>query len=217
MEGHQGGKKQSQKQREKALFNHNWNVTNANMHKNAKMFELNEKGEPANPAQPIVSYLDEAEWIKFVPELIKLQFDGHKIVKDVCTECPWNKNIEIIDLKLDVFGPREDDYYSALPILTKNIRRGNTILKVHDNKAGTVEYFIGRKGVMKFFDLRLPYISAQERNALSTKNYKENAHQEKNYILAPALKAIVEGHEVEVFKTLKANGENVQISYNKPL
>ena len=40
-------------------------------------------------------------------------------------------------------------------------------------------------------------------------------HQEKNYILAPALRAIKGGHQVEVLKTLKANGENVQISYSK--
>jgi hypothetical protein len=33
--------------------------------------------------------------------------------------------------------------------------------------------------------------------------------QEKNYILAPCLKAIAEGDEVLIYKTLKANGENV--------
>jgi hypothetical protein len=31
----------------------------------------------------------------------------------------------------------------------------------------------------------------------------------KNYILAAPLKAILDGHKVEVVKTLKANGENV--------
>lgn len=36
----------------------------------------------------------------------------------------------------------------------------------------------------------------------------------KNYILAGPLKAILEGHKVEVVKTLKANGENVQVSWN---
>jgi hypothetical protein len=37
----------------------------------------------------------------------------------------------------------------------------------------------------------------------------------KNYILAGPLKAILEGHQVEVLKTLKANGENVQVSWNQ--
>lgn len=34
----------------------------------------------------------------------------------------------MIDLKLDVFGPNEDFYYSTLPFLVKNIRRGMTII-----------------------------------------------------------------------------------------
>ena len=38
---------------------------------------------------------------------------------------------------------------------------------------------------------------------------------QKNYILAGPLKAILEGHSVEVLKTLKANGENVQVSWNQ--
>ena len=36
----------------------------------------------------------------------------------------------------------------------------------------------------------------------------------KNFILAGPLKAILEGNQVEVIKTLKANGENVQVSWN---
>jgi hypothetical protein len=45
-------------------------------------------------------------------------------------------------------------------------------------------------------------------------HYGCDLHQEKNYILAPVLKAIAQGHQVEVLKTLKANGENVQVSYS---
>jgi hypothetical protein len=37
---------------------------------------------------------------------------------------------------------------------------------------------------------------------------------EKNFILAGAYKALLAGGEVEILKTLKANGENVQVSYN---
>jgi hypothetical protein len=62
---------------------------------------------------------------------------------------------------------------------------------------------------MKFFDLRLAFVSKEERNALNMKNYSEELHQEKNYILAPVLRAISEGSQIQVFKTLKANGENV--------
>jgi hypothetical protein len=36
----------------------------------------------------------------------------------------------------------------------------------------------------------------------------------KNYQLAGTLRAFLEGHQVELVKTLKANGENAQVSYN---
>ena len=38
---------------------------------------------------------------------------------------------------------------------------------------------------------------------------------QKNYILSGPLKALLEGHQIEVLKTLKANGENVQVSWNE--
>jgi hypothetical protein len=101
----------------------------------------------------------------------------------------------------------EDMYYSTFPSLIKNIRRGNTIIKLH--KDGQTHNYIGRKGLMKFFDLRMPFVSKEERDVLSIHSYKEDLHQEKNYILAPVLKTITDGGKVEVLKTLKANGENV--------
>jgi hypothetical protein len=51
-----------------------------------------------------------------------------------------------------------------------------------------------RKGLIKFFDLRLSYISKEERNIFDTFTFKFDLYQEKNYILAPVLKAISEGH-----------------------
>jgi len=111
-------------------------------------------------------------------------------------------------------GPKEDVLYSALPSLVKNIRRGNTLLKISGDN-GKVKYYIARKGLMKFFDMRLAFISRHERNALDLKKYKEDLHQEKNYIMAPVLKAIQQGYQVEVLKTLKANGENVQVAYSE--
>jgi hypothetical protein len=101
-------------------------------------------------------------------------------------------------------------------VLVKNIRRGNTLIKRY-NQDQTHHFFVGRRGLMKFFDLRLPFISREERNCLNIKNYAEDLHQEKNYILGPVLKAIAQGSEVQVYKTLKANGENVQVSYSKEI
>ena len=68
-----------------------------------------------------------------------------------------------------------------------NVRRGNTLVKVGN------QFSIARKGLMKFFDLRLAYISKYERLSLSTKSFMQEKHAEKNYILAPVLKSILQG------------------------
>ena len=128
--------------------------------------------------------------------------------------CPYDQDVDAIDLKLEVSGPKEDLYYSTFPSLVKNIRRGNTFLRVYDYKRKKTEYFVGRKGLMKFFDLRLAFVSKQERNALHLTNYGCDLHQQKNYILGPVLKAIAQGDKIEVLKTLKANGENMQVSWS---
>jgi len=70
---------------------------------------------------------------------------------------------------------------------------------------------LARKGLNKFFDLKLEYISKEGR-------YREDRLSEyessvKNLTLAAAKRAILEGHKVEIVKTLKANGENCQVSW----
>ena len=110
--------------------------------------------------------------------------------------------VDIIDLKLNVHGPVEDSGYALFPLLIKNIRRGNTILKINDNK-----YSFGRKGLEKFFDLRYEFINPEQR--YDEKSLNTEHHMQKNYILGGPLKAIKGGAKVEVLKTLKANGENV--------
>lgn len=119
-------------------------------------------------------------------------------------------DVNIIDLKINVFGPFEDSVYAAFPVLIKNIRRGNTVLKYKEN--GKVNYSFGRKGLEKFFDVRYEHISHEQRYDDSVLD--DETHMHKNSILAGALKAILDGHKVEIFKTLKANGENVQVSWN---
>jgi len=184
------------------------------MRANGKMFELDASNGIVAAESSIISYMDSAEHVTDLPSLLKLEFEGHSLVRDVKSDCPFDGNIQIIDLKLDVFGPKEDFFYSTFPLLVLNVRRGNTILRVYDEKASKTSYYLGRKGLQKFFDLRLGFVSRQERNALNVDRYGCDLHQEKNYILAPVLKAIAQGHQVEVLKTLKANGENVQVSYS---
>lgn len=87
-----------------------------------------------------------------------LPFAGINVVSTVNTEVPYDRSLKLIDLKLNVQGPKEDQYYGALPHLVKNIRRGNTLI-VKDGK-----HLIGRKGLMKFFDMRMSYIQKEQRH-----------------------------------------------------
>jgi hypothetical protein len=111
------------------------------------------------------------------------------------------------DLKLNVYGPIEDQVYAAFPSLIKNIRRGNTILQVKG------DFTFGRKGLEKFFDMRYEHISPEQR--YDDRCLNDETHMHKNYILAGPHRTILEGGQVEVLKTLKANGENVQVSWNQ--
>ena len=91
---------------------------------------VDEQGGEHLDASKINVYMDDA---KFVPKadvarLIDLPFANIGVVNAVRNGCPYDKSLEIIDLKLDVMGPQEDQYYGALPYLVKNIRRGNTLI-----------------------------------------------------------------------------------------
>lgn len=78
-----------------------------------------------------------------------------------------------------------------------------------------LDVLIARKGLNKFFDIIPEFILAKTRyNESDLEPMKANI---KNYMLAPVKKAILEGNKIEVLKTLKANGENCQISWNKEL
>ena len=125
------------------------------------MFNIKEKGgkEIHNPDKVMV-HMDNA---RFVPKhdidkLIELPFANITIVHSNKNPVPFDNSIELIDLKLDVMGPKEDEYYGALPYLVKNIRRGNTLIKYQDKSSGKVCYTLGRKGLMKFFDMRMSFI-----------------------------------------------------------
>ena len=133
------------------------------------------------------------------------------MVRQVTTSSPAMPNLQMIDLKLNCFGPIEDQIYAAFPVLIKNIRRGNTIIK-YSESPGVTRFTFGRKGLEKFFDMRYEHISHEQR--YDDRCLDDEHHMHKNYILAAPLKTILEGHKIEVIKTLKANGENVQVSWN---
>lgn len=129
-------------------------------------------------------------------------------MKEYSEECRVDKSIMVKDLSLTVHAIKEDQSFAEDPFLWLNFRRGNTLLELYDPNdfEKLVKVVIGRKGLNKFFDIKHEFVSRENRyweDILS--HYEQDM---KNYILAGAKKAILEGHKVELVKTLKANGEN---------
>ena len=65
--------------------------------------------------------------------LTTLKVEENAIVKAVTNESAL-PNITMIDLKLNVVGPIEDEVYAMFPLLIKNIRRGNTVLRIDSDQ-----------------------------------------------------------------------------------
>jgi len=70
--------------------------------------------------------------------------------------------LTIKDLKLNVRGYAEDQTYSIEPFLVKNIRRGNTLIEISEGGMIKKEV-IGRKGLIKFFDLKYEFVDPRTR------------------------------------------------------
>ena len=91
-------------------------------HKHSDMFS-------STQAQHVSVYLDSQDtYFHDLEALINLKVDDVAVLKVNTLKSPCLANIRIVDLKLNVYGPKEDEMYAMLPILVKNIRRGNTIL-----------------------------------------------------------------------------------------
>ena len=94
-----------------------------------------------------------------------------KSIKTVKNPHPKHKELAIIDFSLATRGPQEDDVYSTQPFYRNNVRRGNTVVVDMKKK----EYYWGRKGLIKFFD-----ISDKSIKAIIEENQKGIDHKYKN-------------------------------------
>lgn len=135
------------------------------------------------------------------------------MIKENKEECRIDSSVILRDLSLKVRASDEDEAFAKQPELWLNFRRGNTLLEFYDPKdySRLFDTIVARKGLNKFFDINHDFISREARYRDDYLNaYQTNV---KNMIFAPVKKALAEGHRVEVIRTLKANGENCQISY----
>ena len=90
----------------------------------------------AKKPEDVLVYLENQPNLSSDPRaLASVKVNGVNLVKSVQTQSVPIKNLSIIDMKLNVNGPIEDEIYASFPFVIKNIRRGNTVLKI-DNADG---------------------------------------------------------------------------------
>ena len=117
----------------------------------------------AKSAKDVEVYLEgTASLLDDLRKLTSLKVNNNAIVKAQNNPSALD-NVSMIDLKLNVQGPVEDNVYALFPLLIKNIRRGNTVLKIDEANGIDSKYSFGRKGLEKFFDLRYEFISPEQR------------------------------------------------------
>ncbi|CAI2365322.1 unnamed protein product [Moneuplotes crassus] len=147
---------------------------------------------------------------------------GKSLIRIVRVDNPVFRNISCVDVSINASGPEEDRIYALHPEFEKNIRRGNTYLETYDRYDPNLfkETICARKGLMKFYDLKVEYCLDDTRflNISTKKNIKSKEAMTiesnlRNYIFAKAIDELNKDAYIEVIKSLKINGENAQISW----
>lgn len=140
-------------------------------------------------------------------------------------EVPYYRELILYDYCMDLTGDQEDRLYVKKSFYHDNIRRGNTIIQILDKNTNHLKTtFFGRKGLRKFFDLREEYIDfnlkqisnddfIEKMDARATVFTPSEHFKLNNLIFNPIKEAFENKSEIEVFKLLKANGENCQIAW----
>jgi hypothetical protein len=138
-------------------------------------------------------YIEAKDYINYIEK-------NKKNVKFVVNESKIEDLKKIYDVSLKGRGATEDKIFMENPSIQKNVRRGNSLLEFTD---GSI--VMGRKGLMKFYDLYDYYLTDDKKQQKLT--------NERIYTMGPIAKACKKEGAVTIYKTLKANGENAQISY----
>ena len=140
-------------------------------------------------------------------------------------EVPYIREVTLFDFSLDCKGDQEDRLYTKDTYYRDNVRRGNTLIQVVDKSTNMLKTtFFARKGLKKFFDIREEYLDLNLKeidddefsNRLVEENntFSINDHFKLNKIVFTNIRlAYDENEEIEIFKLLKANGENCQIAW----
>jgi len=139
---------------------------------------------------------------------------GFKVVKFAV---PWSDGATLHDLSCAMRGGGEDELFLNQPHSLNIIRRGNTVLTTTET-GGAIKTLMARKGLQKFFDFSLDFFSEKESGKAAGKFSKwSDMLKCRRVIWDPVVKSLTEGNSVILYKLVKANGENCQVSYVKEL
>ena len=136
-------------------------------------------------------------------------------------QCKINQSYEIVDISLTSKGRDEEDSYLKNYLFLRNICRGNTLLvKKPDDFdflkkcPNAINSTIIRKGMRKFLDLDIEFITSSE-NKFNRIDHitDENKLLCRKIIFTPVFDALKAKKSIKIYKMVKANGENAQISY----
>jgi len=103
----------------------------------------------------------------------------------------------------------EDVIYLKNKEILAKIRRGNCILENLNEKTNKSEFVIARKGLIKFFDYQINSKKYSKENEIIWENLNKFFCRKDLYDLD------TEQNGIYIYSTEKANGENLQLSYNK--
>lgn len=141
-----------------------------------------------------------------------------KSVKVVDFTVPYDDNICLYDISLKSHGQDEDQVYAFEPWYRSNVRRGNTVIQIFQENSDKVsKTFYARRGFEKFFDLMVEYMKynigeIKDFGNFGIKNVDEHFELH-NIIFGGAQKSLQNKKQAAVYKCVKANGENAQISW----
>lgn len=157
-------------------------------------------------------------------EYIELLHSNNEI-KSVVEICKIDQTYEVIDISLTSKGRDEENEYLKNFLFMKNISRGNTLLlkkgninktDSHDNENPSfqLESMIIRRGMRKFLDLDIEFVSHIDNKHIRLDHLKdEKKLLSRKIIFSPIFNCLRQGKMIKVHKMVKANGENAQISY----
>lgn len=134
--------------------------------------------------------------------LMNLTINGEKAVKCERTSCKFDERIDCIDLLPNAADEvMVDKMYTELPYLTKNLRRGNSLISIQKDGEDKPVYLMGRKGLMKFHNFEMTDDGDVERLGTTIKLKQPGCERLKL--------AFQNGKHIKMVRTLKADGENV--------